>query len=326
MHRQEPAPSQIARLTDEQSGYDFFRAAHLVPNLPCIFPPNCTESWPIRRRIASEAGHIDYMYLEEQYGSLPVACVDCEASTPQPAASEEPPVACFRDLLQLWRRGRGRSKYLKDWHLPLAVHRAGADGEETAAAAFEKGKQRVRQELYDVPPLWLDDWMNEYECSAREDDFRFVVRASARSPGPTLAQALNSLNSTLAVATHLRRCTETSVSPAPAPWFLRRHVLSCHILYLCLRHRRLLLLDQHPALWAETLVPLPAAVFRLVAGPAPTSRASRDERQLRYLDGRAQGRVRPARNARRRARSWRIHLHVRCRSLRRVEPRMGPLC
>ncbi|GAA5883623.1 hypothetical protein JCM3774_001851 [Rhodotorula dairenensis] len=173
----EGPPDGITRLTDEHSGYDSFRTAHLVPNTPCIFPPSCTENWPIRRRISSEAGELDYAYLKQQYGALEVACIDCEASTSKLPRDEEPRVASFGDLLQLWHDGRGRTKYLKDWHLPLAVHRAGAKGEKDAAAASvntEKGKQQVRQELYDVPPMWLDDWMNEYEGSARDDDFRFV--------------------------------------------------------------------------------------------------------------------------------------------------------
>ena len=172
MTRDEPS-TRIARLTEEQSTYAYFRSAHLVPNTPCLFPPSYSEAWPIRRNIASEAGELDYQNLERKFGSLDVTCIDCEASTSKLSESEAP-VASFRDLLELWRRGRGRTKYLKDWHLPLAVHRSGANG-NTGVAANGKGKERVREELYDVPAAWLDDWMNEYEGSEREDDFRFVV-------------------------------------------------------------------------------------------------------------------------------------------------------
>lgn len=170
-------PTGIARLTAEKSTYAYFRSAHLVPNTPCLFPPSYSEDWPIRRNIASDAGELDYTYLEQIYGPMDVTCIDCEASTSKLSESEEeePPVATFRDLLELWRRGRGRTRYLKDWHLPLAVHRSG-EGRGEGAAANGKGKERVREELYDVPPAWLDDWMNEYEGSEREDDFRFVVR------------------------------------------------------------------------------------------------------------------------------------------------------
>ena len=169
-------PNEIARLTEEQSTYAYFRAAHLVPNTPCLFPPSYSEDWPLRRNIASDAGELDYRYLQQNYGPLDVTCIDCEASTSKLSESEEeePSVASFRDLLELWRGGQGRTKYLKDWHLPLAVHRSGENGGE-GAAANGKGKERVREELYDVPPAWLDDWMNEYEGSERKDDFRFVV-------------------------------------------------------------------------------------------------------------------------------------------------------
>ncbi|GAA5978804.1 hypothetical protein JCM10908_004493 [Rhodotorula pacifica] len=137
--------------------------------------PHSVQVLPMWDTLASEAGELNYAYLGRQYGSLEVACVDCEASTSKlsPSETDEPPVATFEDLLQLWRRGRGRTKYLKDWHLPLAIHRRGAGGQE-GVAGKGKGKERVREELYDVPPAWLDDWMNEYEASEKEDDFRFV--------------------------------------------------------------------------------------------------------------------------------------------------------
>ena len=166
-------PTGIARLAEEQSTYAHFRSAHLVPNTPCLFPPSYSADWPIRRNIASDAGELDYEYLEQKFGTLAVTCIDCEASTSK-LPNSEAPVASFRDLLELWRRGQGRTKYLKDWHLPLAVHRSGANG-ITGAAANGKGKERVREELYDVPPAWLDDWRKEYEGIEREDDFRFVV-------------------------------------------------------------------------------------------------------------------------------------------------------
>ncbi|POY74296.1 hypothetical protein BMF94_2489 [Rhodotorula taiwanensis] len=170
-------PRQIPCLTPEQATYGHFRSEHLLPNTPCLFPASYTRDWPIRRYIAAEGGSIDYEALEQRFGSLKVSCAECGGveSAEVLSKSAEPPIDNFLDLLRLWQSGRGRSKYLKDWHLPLAIHHGGArnpDGDKRSV--IRKGKERVRDELYEVPPVWLDDWMNEYEGSERDDDFRFV--------------------------------------------------------------------------------------------------------------------------------------------------------
>lgn len=176
-------PRQIPLLREDQVDYNQFRSEHLLPNTPCLFPASYTRDWPIRRYIASENGTVNYKGLERQFGSLKISCAECaDASrTELLSGGAEPLVETFRDLLRLWQSGRGRSKYLKDWHLPLAVHQAEAQTSEgDPRSAIRKGKEQVRDELYEVPPAWLDDWMNEYEGGEREDDFRFVVRS--RSP------------------------------------------------------------------------------------------------------------------------------------------------
>lgn len=187
MHATAELPADgIARLSTAECSYAYFRAAHLLPNTPCLFPASYTQHWPIRQRIQVEGTvELDYDDLERRFGDLPVQCVSCgDAGTSQQLVKV---VENFRDLLRLWRRGEGRSGYLKDWHLPLAVHRQGEgmaaspgvgveEGASRASERKRKGKERVREELYEVPAAWLDDWMNEYEGSEREDDFRFVVR------------------------------------------------------------------------------------------------------------------------------------------------------
>lgn len=178
-------PRQIPCLTPEQATYGHFRSEHLLPNTPCLFPASYTRDWPIRRYIAAEGGSIDYEALEQRFGSLKVSCAECGGveSAEVLSKSAEPPIDNFLDLLRLWQSGRGRSKYLKDWHLPLAIHHGGArnpDGDKRSV--IRKGKERVRDELYEVPPVWLDDWMNEYEGSERDDDFRFVVRLLSVCP------------------------------------------------------------------------------------------------------------------------------------------------
>ncbi|GAA5875592.1 hypothetical protein JCM16303_000677 [Sporobolomyces ruberrimus] len=152
----------ITRLTADQATYDYFRANHLVPNLPCIFPPSLVQSWSLNNKWFARDDNLDYDYLTRTYGALRVDCVDC-------AESGEPDPSTFGKLLELWRAGGGQTKYLKDWHLPLAIQRT--------AETTRKGKEKLVENLYEVPQVCIDDWMNEYECNEFEgkgDDFRFV--------------------------------------------------------------------------------------------------------------------------------------------------------
>ncbi|GAA5837786.1 hypothetical protein JCM9279_006859 [Rhodotorula babjevae] len=155
----------VARLEPAQCSYTYFRHHHLLPNGPCLFPRALVESWPLISRWLDHDGNLAWDYLEDRYGTLDIDCIDLAS------ARDEPAPTTFASLLHLWRRGDGRAKYLRDWHLPLAVYRAGERDDKA------KGKARVRDELYEVPDVCLDDWMNELEGSEEEgrgDDFRFV--------------------------------------------------------------------------------------------------------------------------------------------------------
>ncbi|GAA5922364.1 hypothetical protein JCM3775_005704 [Rhodotorula graminis] len=155
----------VARLEPAHCTYTYFRQHHLLPNTPCLFPRTLVERWPLLSRWLDKHGNLDWNHLEDQYGALDVTCIDLAPVADEPAPST------FASLLHLWRRGDGRAKYLKDWHLPLAVFRA---GERDVKG---KGKERVRDEVYEVPDVCLDDWLNEYEGdegAGRRDDFRFV--------------------------------------------------------------------------------------------------------------------------------------------------------
>jgi hypothetical protein len=67
----------------------------------------------------------------------------------------------------MWEENQGRDVYLKDWHLPLVLSRLGPEA--------------VRRQLYEVPHMCQDDWMNGYWANWEgkggndRDDFRFVV-------------------------------------------------------------------------------------------------------------------------------------------------------
>ncbi|GAA6042234.1 hypothetical protein JCM8097_005109 [Rhodosporidiobolus ruineniae] len=182
-----------------------FRQHFLATNEPCLFPREYTAGWALFRRWFTAPGELDWEYLRREYGAEVVEVVDCPSSAGEGTKGDEDDdeaISTFADLLDLWRDGRGRSKYLKDWHLPLLLHRRGAasfpshpsssspspssSSDATPRTAAESGRLRVSQELYDVPPAWADDWMNELECDdddegSRGDDFRFVYAGGGES-------------------------------------------------------------------------------------------------------------------------------------------------
>lgn len=161
----------IARLTPQETTYSHFRTHHLVSNTPCIFPPQLAQHWKLFDKWFTNEQELDWQYLNEQYGSLRVECIDCRPDSDE--QEEEGAISTFGELLELWQAEKGCTKYLKDWHLPLEIQRK--------AGSSEKGKERLVDELYQVEQVCLDDWMNELEGSELEgkgDDFRFVVSQS----------------------------------------------------------------------------------------------------------------------------------------------------
>ncbi|GAA5905645.1 hypothetical protein JCM6882_008736 [Rhodosporidiobolus microsporus] len=194
-----PRPSPpIPRLSPSETTYSHFREHHLLPNLPCLFPLSYTREWPLFSRWITPEGALDWAYLEREYGGIEVegGVVECVAPAGTAGGGdaedgEEENVQRFADLLHLWRAGRGRRRYLKDWHLPLLVHRSASSASSGSSdprspphspidsSSIAVGRAKVEQELYTVPPCWLDDWMNEHEGDeasgrGKGDDFRFV--------------------------------------------------------------------------------------------------------------------------------------------------------
>lgn len=152
----------IPLLTPAECTYQHFRQEHLLPNFPVIFPPSVIANWPVCHWRASTAATtlsasplaaFRDLRLEESGASLPLPGVEVDDGN----------FSTLGDLLAAWEEGRARKVYLKDWHLPLVLAQRG-NGEETIA-----------EQLYEVPELWSDDWMNEYYGAETADDFRFVV-------------------------------------------------------------------------------------------------------------------------------------------------------
>lgn len=69
------------------------------------------------------------------------------------------------DVVHLWKTGHGRGCYVKDWHLADKLEREGQPA------------------LYETPVVFRDDWLNGWERSRGESDFRFVVRVACRVGG-----------------------------------------------------------------------------------------------------------------------------------------------
>ncbi|GAA5931818.1 uncharacterized protein JCM15063_001576 [Sporobolomyces koalae] len=159
------AGCSIASLTAEQCTYEHFRTHHLAPNVPCIFHDSLVQHFALFDTWIKRDGQLDMEYLEKTYGSLKVDCIDCR----EDELDERERVSTFAQLLHLWHAGEGRSKYLKDWHLPLEI--------QLATGSTRKGKEKLVTDLYEVPHVCLDDWMNEFEGTDQgdsADDFRFV--------------------------------------------------------------------------------------------------------------------------------------------------------
>lgn len=146
-----PRPSSLS--------YAEFAESYLLPNLPVILPASITSDWACHSSWPpTEGGTFDH--LKTTLGSLPIA------PTTSTESSRELPTTLL-DLLLLWEDNQGRDVYLKDWHLPLVLSRLGPD--------------EVRRQLYEVPDICRDDWMNSYWANREgkggndRDDFRFVV-------------------------------------------------------------------------------------------------------------------------------------------------------
>lgn len=168
MHRR-PVPTQLTRAPQlppspsiprpSSLSYPEFAASYLLPNLPVILPSSITSNWACRSSWTPTAGGT-FDHLETALGSLPIT------PTSSTESSRDLPTTLL-DLLLMWEENQGRDVYLKDWHLPLVLSRLGPEA--------------VRRQLYEVPHMCQDDWMNGYWANWEgkrgndRDDFRFVV-------------------------------------------------------------------------------------------------------------------------------------------------------
>lgn len=157
---------EVQRL--EHPTYNEFKTVCLLPNVPAIIGCSVAAAWPAISLWSSTStstanlnlsdSTFNYTYFRALHGHLEVSASDC--STGKTSNLE------FSTLLDQWRDGQARSIYVRDLHLPLVIHKEG---------------RSVENELYTVPKLWTDDWMNGFYSAETEDDFRFVVRCLLHS-------------------------------------------------------------------------------------------------------------------------------------------------
>ncbi|GAA5988678.1 hypothetical protein JCM11641_006501 [Rhodosporidiobolus odoratus] len=165
-------------------------------------------------------GELDWAALDKLYGELEVDCVGClEVQGHASSTRDEKEVHHFADLLQLWQAGQGRVEYLKDWHLPLAVHRAG----EASGGSVQIGRDKVEKELYEVMDCWADDWMNEHEGGkdGKGDDFRFVYAGG----GDTFTALHRDVYCSYSISTNLYGCKRWYLFPPDLTPALRPLIL-----------------------------------------------------------------------------------------------------
>lgn len=146
--------------------YDDFYLNFLRPNLPVTLDQSLTCSWSARGLWAksgtgSDSSEICWDYLSDNYGYLDVTVANCADS--DSFGNQDRCTMQFRDVLQLWKLGNGRSLYVKDWHLAKQME-----------SCYSKSSPDSSIPFYTTPDVFRDDWMNAYYTAHTDDDFRFV--------------------------------------------------------------------------------------------------------------------------------------------------------
>lgn len=103
-------PLRLAELS-----YDRFLQNYLLPNQPVILPASCTTTWSARRAwTTADATLPDWQAVSALYGHITVSVTDCAVT-----GDAVPTTALLSDVIDRWRKGEGRTLYVKDLHLAL---------------------------------------------------------------------------------------------------------------------------------------------------------------------------------------------------------------
>lgn len=156
---------------EEVLSYDEFLSRYLLPNKPVIIGPSLICSWHASQlwtrpsNVYPDEREIDWDALSEMYGSQEVTVADCST---REFSDQKRDTRLFREVVDLWKRGEGKSLYVKDWHLARSLYEAHQQSNEASSP------EGAFQTFYDTPDIFRDDWMNAYYSSHTSDDFRFV--------------------------------------------------------------------------------------------------------------------------------------------------------
>ncbi|KAI8342721.1 hypothetical protein BC941DRAFT_509612 [Chlamydoabsidia padenii] len=182
LHHDEPSPSDLVEqlftsTTDRETSsytipyyndppsYQHFLQHHLIPNIPAIIGPRLVDHWEARQTwiqplepspqskdtpSPQPQAQPNYEYLRQVFGAAQVQVADCDQRdfTDQKRSS-----LTFDAFVDLWQQPQQHRYYLKDWHFVQAF---------------------PDKNMYQVPYLFADDWMNEYWQKETEDDYRFT--------------------------------------------------------------------------------------------------------------------------------------------------------
>ncbi|KAI9259329.1 hypothetical protein BY458DRAFT_517479 [Sporodiniella umbellata] len=151
--------TNVARY-DRVVEYQEFLEKHLIPNTPALFSAAFTHHWKARKEWvvpnpdtsdSSPKSLPNFDLLLSRFGEaqVPIAC--CHK---RHFSDQERTTMSFKQFCEFWcLNGSSSGYYLKDWHF---------------VKAFPK------EEAYQVPDLFQDDWLNAYWLhTSDDDDYRF---------------------------------------------------------------------------------------------------------------------------------------------------------
>ncbi|ORZ21679.1 hypothetical protein BCR42DRAFT_408063 [Absidia repens] len=175
--------------------YEYFLQHHLIANIPALIGPKLIDHWEARQKwtqpITSETfsnekcddtelnGSLsphpqlqpNYYYLKQKFGSAQVQVADCNE---RDFTDQRRTTLPFDDFVDLWQQTDKLDRhhyYLKDWHFVQAF---------------------PSENMYQVPDIFADDWMNEYWQKETEDDYRFAYMGGDKTFTPFHADVYRS--------------------------------------------------------------------------------------------------------------------------------------
>lgn len=173
----------------------------------------------------------NWEYLSSEYGEFTVSVLQCPLPSLRPGKSTSPSSKLpssgnvnndneeedgdedemasygsgeivemkFKDVIELWKSGKGQGMYIKDWHLKRQVRERGRLSRRGDGAARDPPKavgiaqkaeagddddngndkdtmQEEEEEtsFYTTPEIFQNDWMDNYYTNNTNDDFSFV--------------------------------------------------------------------------------------------------------------------------------------------------------